>query len=482
MSKALKVLANSTSYGIFAQMDPHENSDNVVVTCHGMDASAYTCRVAKCETPGEFCFPPLASLITGAARLMPALLEHCVTGLGGTYAMEDTDSMAIVSTERGGLVPCPGGPFKNRKGVKAVRAITWAQVRDIATRFEALNPYDREIVPGSILKIEDDNFDPATKRQRELWCVAISAKRYALFLRRVKMKQVTLLRKLENSKDNHWSEHGLGHLLNPTDLSSEDRCWIAQYWHAIICACVGLAREQFEFEGTPAVGRVTISSPANSVPLSELNEGKEYRNQIKPFNFLLTCHVSPLGFPLGADPERFHLISPHETNPNKWLQMRWIDQYSGKKFRITTDRNYSSRNTARVQTYGDIFDEYAHHPESKCADEHGNVCDRQTKGLLYRRHVRIGEIVAIGKESNKMEEVDAGMIHSAESVYVTYPDRTRDSWTRDVVPNLKAISLSVLISETGLCRRMLIKARNGHVRPHPRNQMLIANAVKDIFT
>jgi hypothetical protein len=186
MSKALKVLANSTSYGIFAQMDPHESDNMTPVTCHGIDASPYTCKVTNFETPGEFCFPPLASLITGGARLMLALLEHCVTQLGGTYAMEDTDSMAIVATERGGLVPCPGGPFKMRSGARVIRALTWAQVREIAERFEALNPYDRNIAPGSILKIEDDNFDPVTRKQRQIWCVTISAKRYALFLRRPK--------------------------------------------------------------------------------------------------------------------------------------------------------------------------------------------------------------------------------------------------------------------------------------------------------
>ena len=31
---------------------------------------------------------------------------------------------------------------------------------------------------------------------------------------------------------------------------------------------------------------------------------------------------------------------------------------------------------------------------------------------MFRRHVRIGEITFIGKESNKLEEVDAGLIHS----------------------------------------------------------------------
>jgi len=37
------------------------------------------------------------------------LVEHCVSDFHGTYVMEDTDSMAIVATENGGFVPCPGG-------------------------------------------------------------------------------------------------------------------------------------------------------------------------------------------------------------------------------------------------------------------------------------------------------------------------------------------------------------------------------------
>lgn len=161
--------------------------------------------------------------------------------------------------------------------------------------------------------------------------------------------------------------------------------------------------------------------------------------------------------------------------------MLWIDQYSGKKFRITTQTNYSSRSTAQVKTFGDVFAEYAHHPESKCADEHGNICDRQTVGLLYRRHVRVGEIVCVGKESNKLEEVDAGLIHSAESAYTVYPDPTRDHWERIIRPQLQKYPLSFLIKETGLSIRMLIKARNGQVRPHPRNQRVIADVVNTFF-
>src|SRR5215469_7838288 len=89
LDKALKVLANSTSYGIYAEMNRQESDSELSVTCHGIDAEPFTCRVAHPDVPGEYCFPPLAALITGAPRLMLALLENCVRERGGTYAMED---------------------------------------------------------------------------------------------------------------------------------------------------------------------------------------------------------------------------------------------------------------------------------------------------------------------------------------------------------------------------------------------------------
>ena len=83
--KALKVLANATSYGIYAEMHRLESDKKVVVKCHGIDAKPFSCRVAHPDEPGQFCFPPLASLITGAARLMLTLLECCIKEHAGTY-------------------------------------------------------------------------------------------------------------------------------------------------------------------------------------------------------------------------------------------------------------------------------------------------------------------------------------------------------------------------------------------------------------
>jgi hypothetical protein len=91
-----------------------------------------------------------------------------------------------------------------------------ATAEHIVDQFSSLNPYDRAVVPGSVLKIEDDNFDPETKRQRQLYCFAISSKRYSLFTLDANGKP-TLTK---------WSEHGLGHLGNPTNLDSDDSKWI----------------------------------------------------------------------------------------------------------------------------------------------------------------------------------------------------------------------------------------------------------------
>jgi hypothetical protein len=215
---------------------------------------------------------------------------------------------------------------------------------------------------------------------------------------------------------------------------------------------------------------VTVSSPAVIRPLAKLNEGKAYAEQIKPFNFLLTCHVKAFGHPKGADPEHFHLIAPYNNNSTQWLKMDWIDQYTGDNYRITTSGHNGITRTARVKTYGDVLREYEFHPESKCADAAENPCEKQTVGLLRRRHICIDRIQYIGKESNQLEAVDAGLIHSDKNIYTEYVNKNRDEWQMKILPALKRLPLLLLISESGLSRRALLDIRAGRSRPHPVNQ------------
>jgi hypothetical protein len=272
----------------------------------------------------------------------------------------------------------------------------------------------------------------------------------------------------------------LGHLLNPTDPEASDRNWTAAVWEMIVRKSCGLRARKLKFARLPAIGRTTVSSPFLMKSFESLNAGKPYSEQIKPFNFLLTAHVTPFGHPVGVDPEKFHLFTPYDSDPRKWLDKDWIDQHSKKRFRITTQGYCGSRQTARVKTYGDVVTEYEFHPEAKCADALGNPCDRQTTGLLRRRHIKIDHIKYIGKESNSLENVESGQEHSEQNVYAEYVDPKREEWTVKIFPALKKISLKLLVQECRgqLSRRALIDLRAGRSRPHRKTQELLKSILR----
>jgi hypothetical protein len=179
-----------------------------------------------------------------------------------------------------------------------------------------------------------------------------------------------------------------------------------------------------------------------------------------------------------VDPERFHLIAPYESDPERWTDIEWIDQYSGKPFRITTESHHGGRGVARVKTYGDGFEEYEWHPESKSADANGEPAGKQTIGLLQRRHITVDHVMYIGRESNQLEDVDAGLVRANDG-YTEYPDPRRDYWQMVIVPALKQISLRSWQRDTGKFPVILIDARCGRRRPHATNRkLLIAYARK----
>ena len=181
LSKFLKVLASATSYGVLAEFQRHEVNDPVDVLVYA-DGDPFTTKTVTPEDPGPYCFPPLAAMITGGARLMLALLEREVVLAGGDYMFCDTDSMGIVAESETRLHQCDGGG-RALRGRTAVRSLSWDQVDRIVAKFCALSPYDRTVIPGSILKVEKENFDD-DGCQRQLWCYAISAKRYSLFIKK----------------------------------------------------------------------------------------------------------------------------------------------------------------------------------------------------------------------------------------------------------------------------------------------------------
>lgn len=160
--------------------------------------------------------------------------------------------------------------------------------------------------------------------------------------------------------------------------------------------------------------------------------------------------------------------------------MDWIDQYSGKRHRISAVGFHGTRQAARVKTYAEVLREYEYHPEAKCAAPDGSPCGKQSTGLLQRRTVLVDQIKCIGKESTSLEEVESGMIHSVQNVYTEYPDTRRDEWQTKTLPALEKLPLTLLVKLTGMSRRAMIDLRARRSRPHRKNQELIASILRRI--
>jgi hypothetical protein len=453
----LKVVANSASYGIYAELNPQPTATDAAeeVEVFGLEGK-FSSSTRSPEEPGEFCFPPFAALTTAGARLMLALLERCVRDLGGEIAFGDTDSAAVIASQQGGLVPCTGGPEQTPDGREALRALSWEQVRSLSERFHILSPYDREVVTETILKIEDVNFDPISKAQRQLYAFAISAKRYTLFL----MPNEGEIEVVEAK------EHGLGHLLNPMDLGQEDRGWIKQVWAALVREALGERLSLPPWVDRPALARVTVSTTGIWRTFTQLNEGKSYPDSVKPMNFGLSPTVAQFGHPGEADPEHFHLLGSYEKDPTKWLTMEWFDKYSGKAYKIGVGRD-TPGDAVQVKSYRDVILEYRVHPEPKSLDAEGKPCDRASHGLLSRRPVQLGSLVYVGKESNALEQVGQGLVHSRKEVQPVYQPPQTTPWDLIYRPAVCLIALERLVAVTGLVDREIRYYWNGERRPPP---------------
>lgn len=475
LSAFLKVLANAGSYGIFAEMIRQElpRGERQTVTVN-TGAGAFSAKVTAPERPGEFCFPPIAACITAAARLMLTLLERCVADAGGSWMFCDTDSMAIVATDTGGLHPCPGGEHEMPDGTDAVRALSYAQVDAIRDRFRQLNPYDPNHVPD-LLKTEVDGIG-----------LAVSAKRYGIW-------DTTDTPQLPHLPPVKISQHGLGRYLDPVTPREERRNaagqlkWVLQSWQWVAAAMEDPDTALPAWADLPAVSRISVSSTTLWAPFGTSNARRPWPEQIKPFNFLLTVDVDPFGYPPGADPQHFRLIAPYTADPDQWTQLPWRNLYDpdGPIYRITTEQNAPVEDdVAVVKSHGQVLREYRLHPECKSHGPTGERCSRLTRGVLQRRLVHVLDIRYIGKEANRLDNVQTGLVGRLDEVLNEYR-RSSTEWFRDyVLPVLTRYSGRQLAALVGSDRRTIDRTRIGQqprsVLKHALLQLAVAVAQDDL--
>jgi len=397
----LKIFANSI-YGFFVETNLQYTPENKLVRVRvysGQKTYVPDRSYEIEESHGKWYAPYIASLITSGGRLLLALLEKCVTDAGGVWAWADTDALAIVANEHGGLVKIESSEH-GKVITRLIKALSWTEVNAITEKFESLNPYDRKLVPGlKLLNLTDDNYvDPQAevRQQRQLFGMSISSKRYAIYVRHG--DQITII----NPK-----AHGLGYLYPPAnspkgwDDDHDAPKWIYDLWLWIVQKVLGLKPAEPAWFNLPQMMRVCVSTE------NVLREQCHGWNGFRPFNFFMRPMISPLGVTI--DPSQFALAGSMQSDQTKWIRSRCTnicDQEDKRKYKITTDPMESvlSPETILVNDFRYRAHTYIQHPESKALGPDGSPCKGGTRGLLQRAHIVIDKIHRISKECDRRWE------------------------------------------------------------------------------
>jgi hypothetical protein len=290
----IKAVGNSGSYGIFAETNaldlPGEEKQEVILYS---DNQPLRVELRHPEQSGRFCCPPIASMITAGARLMLGIAHRLVMDRGGLVAFGDTDSLAIVVTENGGPVGIRTETLGNRLNASPTddrdpeyHSVSVAEIKDIISVFETLNPYDQSLIPGSIIEVKTKTLaDRVTPIPVSALC--ISTKRYCLLE--------------ENGILTERKESILGMLLSPLEPAAEDdkrassKDWITEAWNVINKKWDWNA-VPIDWGDKPAVRRMAVSSPAVMNVLKSLNKSpngkpRPFDQRVRPFNFFIAATV-----------------------------------------------------------------------------------------------------------------------------------------------------------------------------------------------
>jgi hypothetical protein len=443
----LKVLANSGSYGLFVEVNIERKKKETTINYFSGEERG---RVDSnyIEKPGAWYFPPLASLITSGGRLLLAMLEKSVQERDGGYLFCDTDSLCIAGSEKGGFVECPGGPVTQRKK-PGVRVLSLNEVRSIARRFRKLNPYDPSLVP-EILKIEDVNFldSNPSKRFRQLFGYAISAKRYALYSR---MENDIHIEKA--------SGHGLGYLFAPKkrkkkEEDEETPQWVFEAWEFLLRRTLKLPSKDPKWLDLPAMMRMVVTTP---------NVFKQRRPEwLGPFNFFLFPMLSETfgGYPKGFDKSSFVFITPYESDRRKWSSLQGVNLVDGEFYQIAMKPTLN-QDKVTPESFRILLRKYLAKPETKSLAPDGTPCTGATCGLLLRASVTGGKLVPVGKETDRRWEQgeDPSMVDS--DIYV-FEKRTK-LVIADPSERKRWFDIGVrrLIRESGLSQTTVYKILEG---------------------
>lgn len=451
LQQALKLIANSTSYGVLVEINP-DDSINKSIPVNVFADQCTKIKTKHIEEPGPYFMGPCGALIPAAGRLLLVMAEKLATDRGIDYVLCDTDSMAFARPEN------------------LERDVFRSKVNEICDAFKPLSPYSNQ---PELLKVEDVNF--FNNQPEPLYCIGISAKRYVLYN---KIDKGYRIRK--------FSSHGTGGWIKPAAYESitPEPCenvyklgghrWMYDLWYSAI--------EQFEqgksriavaalpFLSKPALTRVTVSTAGL------LKRFKDILG-IRPFSFMTMLpslnQVELLGRTQKILEDSTARPSIKKNQQYNHFDLKGVSFYApyGTTFSAIHDQircmNNNELITIEHKTLAEVVMRYFSHPEVKAENSMGI-------GRLQRQHLRIVEQVFIGKETHRIKDD----ISEASEGILDYEDAAEYLRT-GLADLLKQRSMKDWIQMTGIPRRTLYDIIQG-VRPKFETRGRIFNALYKI--
>jgi hypothetical protein len=393
-----------------------------------VDGEPFHAEIAHPEDPGPFACPPIAGLVTAGGQLLLAMVQGLVADRRGIVAACDTDGAHIVATRQGGTVPIEtrGAHFHEDGRAEPVHALSWAEVEQIAARFEALNPFDCALLPGSPLRMQRVNFD-GDGRQVPLKALFISAKRYALTR--------------ADGSFADYKESILGILSPPSDS------WVEEAWRTL--------GEMWDFRpltprpwfDLPALRRLAVTTPAYAREIKGLRG-------LRPWNSFLVA--TAIGRKPGKELRTAVAVAPFERDPERWTDLSWRFAENGEP--VPFDAPDGDGFRWGFRTVRDFLHSYARHPIPEMLAFDGSRCGPYTRGVLLRRPIRDGERWAILKETAVWgdDPRHAFSVPPTEAVHRPSPsDQSSDAeaWDRVVRPALAIVGPAIIARRMGIPSR-----------------------------
>ena len=310
IQKILKIIANSTCYGKFIQIDTRNTILEKKVTVYGL--GTFDANTFKIENPAKFFHPIISIFLTAGSRLILAAAEYLLEQNKGYMMYCDTDSV-FVSPDHTKLI------------------------QDF---FRPLNPYSEKI---EMFKIQEED----GRELKNVLCLAISSKRYVVY--EYQNDTITILK---------YSNHALGHYVTIDHK---------QFWHDIILLWYHPEKEDeiaSKYDMIFAMSELIISQYSFLKSFDGVNYGKPYFQRTKPYDTLLVgtaCRKNSTGVPIIPFVPK---IDQYDEIPF----MPFVDK-SGRQY-PNSDSLDSSEYWKKISL---VFSEFRDHRETKLDELDGMV-------------------------------------------------------------------------------------------------------------